>query len=387
MRVISLAFLAAALALAAPHAGTAQDKTPIKGLYLLTDYPAVTAQPGSTSTISLRLQNYGLPPERLALSVEGLPTGWSATILGGGQPVAAAMPGTDASVALQLRLEVPAKATSGATLTVHAKGGAQDIALPIQVALAKDLPAKLSIETKLPALRGTARSSFEYQLTIKNDSGKAVVASLSAQAPRNFETSFTEAYGSQELSSIPIEAGQSKDVKLRVRPAATVPAGLYTVFVNVAGEGTSAKAEVVLELVGQPQLRLSGRDSVVSARASAGIETSIPIVVANEGTANAEGIELSASAPTGWKIEFEPKAIERVEPGKRVEVQALITPSPKALAGDYMTSLRASSRGEQVSQDFRIAVSTSTYWGIVGAGIIGIALLVMVGAVARFGRR
>jgi uncharacterized membrane protein len=387
MRVISLALLAAALALAAPHAGTAQDKTPIKGLYLLTDYPAVTAQPGSTSTISLRLQNYGLPPERLALSVEGLPTGWSATILGGGQPVAAAMPGTDASVALQLRLEVPAKATSGATLTVHAKGVAQDIALPIQVALAKDLPAKLSIETKLPALRGTARSSFEYQLTIKNDSGKAVVASLSAQAPRNFETSFTEAYGSQELSSIPIEAGQSKDVKLRVRPAATVPAGLYTVFVNVAGEGTSAKAEVVLELVGQPQLRLSGRDSVVSARASAGIETSIPIVVANEGTANAEGIELSASAPTGWKIEFEPKAIERVEPGKRVEVQALITPSPKALAGDYMTSLRASSRGEQVSQDFRIAVSTSTYWGIVGAGIIGIALLVMVGAVARFGRR
>jgi hypothetical protein len=30
---------------------------------------------------------------------------------------------------------------------------------------------------------------------------------------------------------------------------------------------------------------------------------------------------------------------------------------------------------------------TATQWWIAGAGIIGIALLVMVGAVARFGRR
>jgi uncharacterized membrane protein len=52
-----------------------------------------------------------------------------------------------------------------------------------------------------------------------------------------------------------------------------------------------------------------------------------------------------------------------------------------------MTSVRASARGDSVSSDFRVAVSTSTYWGIAGAGIIGFALLVMVGAIARFGRR
>jgi hypothetical protein len=69
-------------------------------------------------------------------------------------------------------------------------------------------------------LRGSARSSFEYQITIKNDSGRNLLASFAAQAPRNFETSFTEAYGSQELSSIPIEAGQSKDIKLKARPPA-----------------------------------------------------------------------------------------------------------------------------------------------------------------------
>ena len=43
--------------------------------------------------------------------------------------------------------------------------------------LAKDLPAKLSVTPQLPELRGTSNSSFEYQLNIKNDSGKKLTVS------------------------------------------------------------------------------------------------------------------------------------------------------------------------------------------------------------------
>jgi len=68
-------------------------------------------------------------------------------------------------------------------------------------------------------------------------------------------------------------------------------------------------------------------------------------------------------------------------------VQARITPTAKSLAGDYMTTVRATSRGENASTQFRVTVQTSTMWGMAGAGIIGAALLIMVGAVARFGRR
>ena len=363
------------------------DQSQVKGLYLLTDYPALTVQAGGTSTVALRLHNYGLPPERLQLSVDGVPQGWTATILGGGQPVAAAMPATGKDVALQLRLDVPANAQGGATVTVNAKGANQTISLPIAVALGKDLPAKLTLEPKLPALRGSPTSNFEYQMTVKNDSGRNLLVSLGAKAPQNFSTKFTEAYGSQELSSLPIEAGQSKEIKLAIRAPAQTGAGKVPVGVTVSAEGVSADAQVVMEIVGQPQLRLTGRDGVVSARAEAGNQTSIPIVIANEGSAPAEAVELSGNAPSGWKVEFDPKQFDRIAPGQRAEAQLLLTPSPKALAGDYMTSLRAASRGESASSDFRVAVSTSTYWGMAGAGIIGIALLVMVGAIARFGRR
>jgi uncharacterized membrane protein len=388
MRAPYLAPLAFAVGLVVSSVQAAETPRDIKGLYLMTDYPAVTVRPGTTSNIPLRLQNYGLDPQRYQLSVTGVPSGWTATLLGGGQPVAAAMPAPDASVALQLRLDVPANtALSGQTLTVKAEGQGVDATLPLNVALAKELPAKLSVTSKLPSLRGSPKSNFEYTLTIKNDSGRNVVASFAADAPTNFETSFTEAYGTQELSSIPIEAGQSKDIKLKVRPPSTIDAGHFPVKVTVNAEDASAKVDLALDVVGQPQLTVSGRDGLLSARAVAAQQSSIPVVVTNTGSAPAENIELASTAPTGWKVTFSPATIDRLVPGKDAEVQALVTPGDKSLAGDYMTTIRATSRGESASGQFRITVATSTVWGMVGAGVIGVALLLMLGAVARFGRR
>src|SRR5437016_4280380 len=139
--LISVVF--AALAVAGPLGAQESPKNDVKGLFLLTDYPAVSVRPGTTSTVNLRLQNYNMSPERLALSVAGAPAGWTATLVGGGQPIAAAMPGTNASVTLELRLDVPKDAPVGTTnLTVSAKGSASSLDLPIAVTLAKDLPAK-----------------------------------------------------------------------------------------------------------------------------------------------------------------------------------------------------------------------------------------------------
>jgi uncharacterized membrane protein len=382
-----LALIVAIVTLAAP-AFAADSNHDIKGLYLLTDYPAVSVQPGTTSTVDLKLRNYALAPERLKLSISGVPQGWTATLLGGGQPIAAAMPATDDSVTLDLRLDVPADAKIGAhTLTVNADGPDTHVALPLAVTLAKELPAKLSVQPQLPDLRGSSRSSFDYTLTVKNDSGKKLLVGLAADAPKNFDTSFTEAYGSQQLTAIPIEAGKSKDVKLKVRPPNTVDAGHYPVKVKVAAEGARAAAQVTLDITGEPKLNLSGREGLLSTRATAGHDTTVPVIVSNSGTAPAENIAMSASAPSGWKITFQPKTIGRIAPNEHKEIQAVFHPSDKAIAGDYVTNLTAAAHGENGNADFRVTVTTSTMWGVAGLGIIGAALLIMVGAVARFGRR
>src|SRR4051812_21278053 len=93
-----------AVALFCIAANAEEAKNDVKGLFLLTDYPAVTLRPGSTSSINLKLQNYGLPPERLALSVGGVPAGWTVILIVYGEPGTDSLVGTGASVWLSLLL-------------------------------------------------------------------------------------------------------------------------------------------------------------------------------------------------------------------------------------------------------------------------------------------
>ena len=369
-------------------AGFAQADAP-KGLFLVTDYPAQTVRAGEIATIRLKLTNAGLPPEPVALSLAGVPAGWKVDILGGGQPVASAMPGVNQDVNLQFRVDVPKDAQPGSQkIVLSAKGPltqAPDLVLTLTVGT--EAPAKLSLKSRLPSLRGTPRSAFEYTVTVGNDSGKDLTVALSAQSPANFQTTFSEGFGSNEISSIPIEGGQIKDIKVKVTPPRDVKAGDFPVLVKVASEGATAELRLTLQVTGQGKLALSTKDGRLSGDAEVGKSAAYTLVVSNDGTAPIEEVEMSGTVPANWKVEFNPKTIASVAPNEKKEVQVLVTPADKAISGDYVASFRAGGRGESASADFRITVTTSTLWGIVGIGIIAIALLVLLGAVARFGRR
>jgi uncharacterized membrane protein len=167
------ALLAFFLATLAVGPSFAQGDTP-KGLFLTTDYPSQTVRAGEVTTIRLKLTNAGLPPEPVALALKDVPAGWKIDILGGGQPVAAAMPGVNQDVSLQLRVDVPKDAKPGSQkILISAKGPiAQSVELPLTLTVGTEAPAKLSIKSRLPSLRGTPRSAFEYTVTVGNDSGK-----------------------------------------------------------------------------------------------------------------------------------------------------------------------------------------------------------------------
>ena len=383
-----IAFLAFAVAIASAGAGFAQADAP-KGLFLMTDYPSQTVRAGEITTIRLKLNNAGLPPEPVALSLAGVPAGWKVDLLGGGQTVASAMPGVNQDVSLQLRVGVPKDAQPGSQkITLSAKGPltqAPDLVLTLSVAT--EAPAKLSIKSRLPSLRGTPRSAFEYTVTVGNDSGKDLTVALSAQGPANFQTTFTEGFGSNEISSIPIEAGQTKDIKVKVTPPRDVKAGDYPVLVKVASENATAELRVTLQISGQGRLALSTKDGRLSGEAEVGKASAYTLVLSNDGTAPIEEVEMSGTVPANWKVEFTPKTIASIAPNEKKEVQVLVTPGDKAISGDYVASFRANGRGETASADFRVTVTTSTLWGAVGIGIIAVALLVLLGAVARFGRR
>jgi uncharacterized membrane protein len=389
--IVLLTSLAGAGAFAADKAAAkpAARSGGVTGIYLTTQYPALTVRAGETATIDLALRNFHLPPQQVTLSMPQVAAGWKATILGGGQPVAGAIVGPDSEDALQLRLEPPPGAGPGDYhFLVAARGEAGELKLPITLTIGQELPAKLKLSTNFPALRGTAATSFKFTVKVANDSGRDATINLTADAPKSFQVTFTEAYGSQQITSIPIEAGKSKDIDASVALPRDAPAGDYKLVLHAKSEAASADLPLTITVFGQPRLSLSGEGGRLSGEAYAAKPSPLAVVIRNDGSEAAQDVELTATAPDGWKTSFDPKELRELGAGKSQSVQVTFTPSERAIAGDYQTTIRASAAGGQSqSADFRITVLTSTLWGMVGIGVIAVALLVVVFAVARYGRR
>jgi len=384
-RLLAVLFLLIATA----AAGAADKPSGVTGLYLTTRYPALTVRAGETTTIDLLLRNFNLPPQQLALLVPQVASGWKATVLGGGQPIESAIVAPDSEEKLQLRLEPPSGTGPGSySFLVEAQGGGSTLKLPITVTIGQELPAKLKLTTNFPALRGTATTSFKFKVTVANDSGRDATINFSADAPKNVQVTFTEAYGTQQLTSIPIEAGKSKDIEAAVAVPRDTPAGEYKLALHAKSEAASADLDLTITIIGQARLALAGEGGRLSGEAYAGQDSQLTVVAKNDGSEAARDIEFSATAPEGWKTSFDPKELAELGPGKSQSIKVTLTPASRAIAGDYQTTIRAGSAGGlSESANFRITVLTSTVWGAVGIGVIAIALLVVVFAVARFGRR
>ena len=361
---------------------------PIKGLWLATDFPSLTLHAGGDTSLPLTLYSYGLAPQRTSLSIEGAPAGWKAEIDGEGKPVRAAFVDYDNKASLSLKLVIPAAATPGPyNIVIKATGEDASSDLPIAIDLAAPLAAKLTATPQLPVLKGTPRSSFDFKVSVKNESPTDMLLNLSAGTPTGFDAIFKEGYGSQELTSLPFKAGESKDVTVSIKPSPDVKAGRYPVPIEFIGDKAKTETVLTLDVAGQPELSLAGENDLLSGAAYAGDQTSFPLILRNTGSAPARNISVSASEPNGWKVSFEPKDIPEISANGEQKLTALLTPPPKAIDGDYMVSMTASGGGLSQSVNYRVTVLTSTRWGIAGVGVIGLALLVLVGGVRRFGRR
>ncbi|WP_309085092.1 NEW3 domain-containing protein [Chelativorans sp.] len=372
----------------APQPPGAAVEQELQGLWLTTPYPAFFAQPGEEVDIGLSLANKGLPPQRVEFAISGLPEGWQWEIEGDGKRVGAAIAASDQTIDLSLKL-TPAEGAVGDTyqFTITGKSGNQTLELPIALTLAETQPAELTLKPELPALRGTVRSTFDYQVEIANDGQEDTVVNLLAEAAPGFQVTFKERYGSQELTSIPLAAGEKKNLSVTVKAPENAQAGQYPVMVRAAGGNAAAETQLVLDITGQAELALAGPGGRLSGDATAGEQRTFNFTVENRGTAPARAVKFSASPPSGWNVEFNPEEIAEIPAGESAEVAVNMTPSDQAIAGDYVVTVRANGDGASDNESFRVTVRTSTIWGVTGLGVIAAAVMVLGFAVTRYGRR
>ncbi len=143
-------------------------------------------------------------------------------------------------------------------------------------------------------------------------------------------------YGSEEITGLPIEAGGTETVTLEVTPPRSAPAGRYPVVVEVSGGGASAAAELSIDVTGQPDIALTGPQERLSGDAVAGKKRAfLSRLQTPEAPRLGKLRSRRARRPAG-KWSSKPERIDQIAPEGTSQVNVKITPSERAIAGDYM---------------------------------------------------
>ena len=137
----------------------------------------------------------------------------------------------------------------------------------------------------------------------------------------------TAQVGSQaQAASVVVKAGSTSPVTVSAKPSAGAAAGTYPITVNATSGSRSANADLAVEITGSYKLALTTADQRLNLSATAGTVSDMTLTLTNSGTADVEAAAMSATAPTGWKVEFDTPSVT-VPAGQSVQVVAHVTPS------------------------------------------------------------
>lgn len=369
----------------AQEGATTPEPTPWP-LTLFTNYPSQVVGIGETVSIPLILRG-GTKPQIVQLETVKVPEGWTVTFRGDGKIVKSAFVEPDADTDVDLRLEQPKDVQPGDyTFTLRAKGEKEQSELTLQITVQEKTPPSISLDCDLPTLRGSPTQTFRYDVNLRNDGSDELSVNLSAEVDPQFQVKFR--LSGQEITNLPLPSKDTKRLSVEVQPISNVSAGSYPIKIIAEGAETRAELDLVAEVTGQADISVTAPDGRLSGQAYAGRDSTLKVIVRNNGSAPARNVQLSSSEPSGWTVSFDPQTIEQIPAGEQVEVNATIRPSEKAVAGDYVVNITARpNEGASKTTEFRITVLTSTLWGVVGIVLIAIAVGVVAMAVMRFGRR
>jgi uncharacterized membrane protein len=364
-------------------AGLAGPAAAADTLSLTTPYPAVVVAPGSKVSFDLSIKTTAAA--RVDLAVSGVPSGWTAVLHGGGFVVSATETnGTDATT-VRLDVTVPESASGTAAMVVTATGLGLAVTLPLDFKIEAAAAGEVTITTDFPALEGSSESSFNFNLTLHNDTPEDLTFAVTAQGPTGWTADATLSGQSQAASAI-VKSGSTSGVSVSVKPPAGVAAGDYDI--NVAGTAGTKQItqDLKVKITGSFKITLSTPNQVLNTSGSAGSVSEQQLTVTNDGTADLAAVTMTGSGPTNWKFDFDQPTVA-VPAGQTVTVTARITPSGDAIAGDYAITFNAKADQASASQDIRFTVQTSLVWAIIGAALIVGVAAGLWWVFQRYGRR
>jgi len=350
---------------------------------LYTPYTKISVPPGESIDYSIDVINNTSELRNVEISIVGMPKDWDFILKSGGWNIRqiSVLPGEKKS--LSLKVEVPLKVNKGNYRFKVLAGGFSS--LPLVVEVSEQGTFKTEYTTNQSNMEGHANATFTFKATLKNRTADKQLYALLANAPRGWDVTFKADF--KQVTSVDVEANSAKDITIEIKPPEKTEAGKYKIPVGAATNATSATLDLEVVITGSYDMELTTPRGLLSTSITAGHEKKIELIVRNTGSSELKGIAFSSSAPLKWDVLFDPKRIDRLEPGKDAAVYVTIKADNKAIAGDYVTNLEAKTPEASSKASFRISVKTPMLWGWVGILIILGAMGGVYYLFRKFGRR
>jgi uncharacterized membrane protein len=359
-------------------------------LTVTTPYPSIAVAPGSSASFDLTITSS--QGGTVDLSVAGAPTGWKATLHGGGFVVSGVTVAAGKTGTARLDVDVPGDttATSG-TLKVDAKIGSKTASLIITVQVNAAVAGDITLTTTSPTLTGASDSTFSFDLTLQNGSAQDQTVSATATGPTGW--TITTKLSQANAASTVVKAGSSTTITVTANPPPDAPAGHTDLDVTATAGSKTIAGKLGIDITGTFKLALSTPNDLVSAHGAAGSGTTQQIVVKNTGTGPLTSVKMTASQPTKWTVTFDNDTIATIAPGDQVTVTATITPASEAVTGDYQVTLSAAAAGANGASSatgdlaMTFTVETSPIWLLAGFGLIVVIIVALFYVFRTYGRR
>lgn len=353
---------------------------------LYTPYTGISVSPGDSINYNVDLINNSGSIKQASFKVEGLPKNWNYKLKASGRTLnqLAVKPGGNQT--FTLTVNVPLKVNKGSySFTLVASGNGTTERLPLTVKVQQQGTFKTELAVAQPNMQGTPSSNFSYTATLKNHTAHKQRYALTANAPSGWGVTFKS--GSKNVTSVVVKPGSSQSINVTMNPPQNVKAGDYKATIKASSGSTSAKNVIDAVITGTYKMKLTTPSGRLSANITAGGKKTVKVQIQNNGSAPLNNVSLSSTAPPNWNVKFQPSKITKIAPGKSKTVNATISASSKAISGDYVVKMSASTNKASSNAQFRMSVKTSMLWGWIGVLIV-IAVLAGIYYLFRtYGRR
>jgi uncharacterized membrane protein len=360
------------------YAGTEADS-----VILYTPYPKITVVPGQGVDYSIDVINIGGEVITADLSLSGVPKGWTYTLKGGNYEVRQISVLPNEKKFCNVHLDVPLKINKG-SYRINFIVGRYAI-LPLTIVVSEQGTYKTEFTADQVNMQGSTTSTFTYRALLKNGTADKQLYALAADIPGGWNVSFTVDY--KKVTAIEISANSMSSITIEIDPPDMIEARTYRIPVHATTNNGSSDLFLEAAIIGTYAMELTTPTGLLSTSITAGNEKRIEMVIRNTGTAVLRNIKFSAGTPVDWQVTFDPKSVDKLEPGNTAQLFATIKASKKAIAGDYLTNIDAKSSDTSTQTSLRVSVKTPLIWGWVGIMIILAAIGAVYYLFRKYGRR